>query len=240
MNYRIPFPKLDLPAFNGEEPREWSGKYERYFRIYQIPEKKWVEVATMHFTGKAHRRKEGYLVDKPNINQEELTEAVCRRFGDSGIRKYVTEFNKLTQTGAIEKYQERFEDLRAKILYLNSTLSERHFIKSYISGLKEELILFIDLSHPTTLEKVYEQARLHEQALSIIMRKSRVGFRATGTTFPIRLGLQGEHKPGNQKPPNQLQAANRQLFEHRKAVGYASNAGKSINLDTNVKTRPCT
>nr|CAD1843422.1 unnamed protein product [Ananas comosus var. bracteatus] len=202
-NYYVPYPKLDFLNFCGEEPREWSGKCEQYFRIYQIPEPQWVEVATMHFSGKAHRWKEGYLIDKPNITWEELSEAVCKRFGDSGIGRYVREFNKLTQTSTVEKYQERFEDLRAKMLFLNPTLSERHFIESYISGLKEELVPFIDLSHPTTLEEVYEQAILNEQALSIIMRKSRTGYRAPVGTATGNSG-----------------------YKHRKAAGLCYRCGE--------------
>ncbi len=60
------------------------------------------------------------------------------------------------------------------MLYLNPTLSEDHFIQSYISGLKEELVHFIYLSNPTTLEEVFEQARLHEQALTMMWRRQKV------------------------------------------------------------------
>ncbi len=48
------------------------------------------------------------------------------------------------------------------MLYINPILSEDHFIQSYISGLKKELVPFIDISNPTTLEEVFEQAKLHE------------------------------------------------------------------------------
>ncbi len=74
------------------------------------------------------------------------------------------DFNKLAQTGTVGKHQEKFEDLRAKMIYLNPALSEQDFIESYFSGLKEELISFIDLSQPITLEKVYTQSKLHELA----------------------------------------------------------------------------
>lgn len=92
----ISYLKLEFPSFSGEQPREWSGKCEQYFRIYQIPEPQWVEVATMHFTGRAHRWKEGYLIDKPNIRWEEFVEAVWRRFGGLIAQRMVREFNKLT------------------------------------------------------------------------------------------------------------------------------------------------
>ncbi len=127
----------------------------------------------MHFTGKAYRWKEGYTLDKLNLSWEELTEALHKRFNGSGMKTLVSEFNKLVQTSTVDKYQERFEDLRARMLYLNLTLSEEHFLQSFISGLKEELVPFIDISNPTTLEEVYEQAKLHEQALAVMWRRQR-------------------------------------------------------------------
>ncbi len=86
-----------------------------------------------------------------------IVEAACRRFGGSSIKVLVREFNKLSQVSTVEKYREKFEDLRARILHLNPALSESHFIESYICGLKEELVPFIDLTRSTTLEEVYEQ-----------------------------------------------------------------------------------
>lgn len=53
--YHIPFPKLKFPTFEGTEPREWADRCEQYFNLHQIPEQQWVEVATMHFTGRAHK-----------------------------------------------------------------------------------------------------------------------------------------------------------------------------------------
>nr|CAD1817821.1 unnamed protein product [Ananas comosus var. bracteatus] len=79
----------------GDEPREWSSKCEQYYKIYQIHEPQWVEIATMHFTGKAHKWKEGYLIDKPDISWKELVEIVCKRFEGLDMGRIIREFNKL-------------------------------------------------------------------------------------------------------------------------------------------------
>ena len=163
--FHLPYPKLEFSTFSEEEPRDWSSKSEQYFKIYQIPIVQWVEIAIMHFIGKAHRCKEGYLIDKPNLNWEELVEAVNRRFDNDSMKQLIKKFNKLVQTSTLKKYQKKFEDMRARTLHYNPALTERYFIESYISGLKKELLPYIDLSHPITLEKVYEQAKLHEQVL---------------------------------------------------------------------------
>ncbi len=224
-SYYVPHPKLDYPTFEGEEPREWMKKSEQYFRIYQIPEDQWVEIATMYFGGRAHRWKEGYLLDKPNINWEELTDGVCRRFDGALMKKLVRKFNKLVQTTTVEKYHEKFEELRARMIYLNPTLSEEYFIQSYISGLKEELIPFIDLSNPNTLQEVYEQARLHEQALAMMWRKHRLTSRPVSNQ---NTGVQYTRPSYQRVGSGQLEGnklINRQLFEQRRAAGLCYKCG---------------
>ncbi len=102
--HHIQYPKLAFPTFNREEPKEWSSKCKQYYMIYQIPKLQWVEIATMHFSSRAHKWKEGYLIDKPNINWDELVEAACRRFEGLEIKRLVKEFNKLMQTSTLERY----------------------------------------------------------------------------------------------------------------------------------------
>ncbi len=238
--YYIPRPKLDYPTFGGEEPREWISKSEQYFRLYQIPEEQWVEVATLHFSGRAHRWKEGYLLDKPNISWEELTEATCRRFDGATMKKLMREFNKLVHNSSVEKYQKKFEELRIRMIHLNPTLSEEHFIQSYISGLKEKLVPFIDLSNPHTLEEVYEQAKLHEQALAMLWRRPRVFNKPTGNnqnqsysyskpfTQKLGYGQMNNSKWNANKNSEGPYGFNRQVFEQRRTAGLCYKCNTPI------------
>lgn len=140
-----------------------------------------------------------------------------------GMKTSIREFNKLMQISTVEKYQEKFEDLRAKMLYLNPTLREEHFVQSYISGLKEELVPFIDLSHPVTLEQVYEQARLHEQALSIMWRKSRTSNRVLEST--VTKGSTTKTGYSTPRERNWQPTISREVFEQRKAAGLCYKCG---------------
>ena len=115
----------------------------------------------------------------------------------------------------MEKYQERFEDLRVRMLYHNPNLTEQYFIESYISGLKEELVSFIDLAQPSTLEEIYEQAKLHEQALAVMWRKSKVVNKINPSQlvgyYALRIATQGEaHKPQSTKIANLPQGDEKQ------------------------------
>ena len=46
-------PELEFPSFDGTHPRNWVKKCSRYFVLCKIPESQRVDVASIHFTGKA-------------------------------------------------------------------------------------------------------------------------------------------------------------------------------------------
>lgn len=52
-NRFIPFPKLDLPVFDGDNAQNWLRKMEKFFRLYGIDESQKVEVTVMHMEGRA-------------------------------------------------------------------------------------------------------------------------------------------------------------------------------------------
>ncbi|XP_020092846.1 uncharacterized protein LOC109713256 [Ananas comosus] len=229
----LPYPRLDFPSFEGEDPRSWIENCEQYFELYQIPQHQWLSVATMHLIGKAKTWKQGYFVNKQMVSWDEFTEAVCRRFAQVGERYLIREFSNLKHTGTCEKYQERFEELRYQLLYYNPHLTEEYFIACYINGLKEELIHFLDIAHPKTLEKTYEQAQLHEKAIAALNRRNKYLPRGSGGPYqsssPYRSNIGTGLNKGGENLRNQYQTSqrnqvtqnpvNRQLIEQRRAAG---------------------
>lgn len=164
---------MDFPYFDGNNPRSWIRKCERYFSIFSIPEMQKVELATMYVNGKADVWLQGYMMQKPSFNWNELKEAVCKRFGDIQGSEIVEEFNKLDQKGSIEDYTEKFEELRAGMLSINPHLPESYFVSSFVSGLKGEIKSLVKLGRPGSLMMVYEQARLHSETVQAIVKLSK-------------------------------------------------------------------
>lgn len=68
------------------------------------------------------------------------------------------QFNKLRQIGNLETYIDHFEDLRATMLEFNPTLTEPHFLHSFISGLYKEIMHGVMMFKPQSLEEAYELA----------------------------------------------------------------------------------
>nr|XP_027075980.1 uncharacterized protein LOC113699828 [Coffea arabica] len=91
-------------------------------------------------------------------------ELLYKRFDNRNGRDVVEEFNKLRQSGKVEKYQEKFEELKTLMIIRNPHLDEECFVSSLISGLKDEVKTMIKMLKPTTLSRAFDLAALQEEA----------------------------------------------------------------------------
>lgn len=71
----------------------------------------------------------------------------------------------MTQTGIVDEFLGRFEDLKAQMLVKNPVLNESHFLSNFMGALKVEIRFGIKLLKPTTLKFVIKQARLQEKTI---------------------------------------------------------------------------
>lgn len=46
-------PKVDFPKFDGEHPKVWKDRCEKYFAMFNVPPHLWAQFATIHFHGTA-------------------------------------------------------------------------------------------------------------------------------------------------------------------------------------------
>ena len=51
--HRPPFPKLEFPKFNGEQPRLWPDQCLWYFKVYDVHPASKTPFAALNFTGAA-------------------------------------------------------------------------------------------------------------------------------------------------------------------------------------------
>ena len=84
-------PKVDLPPFTGENPREWIRKANKYFKINEVEEEMRSEVAELYFRDKADIRFHGVFSRREDIPWEELCNALCERFGDGSPKEAIEE-----------------------------------------------------------------------------------------------------------------------------------------------------
>ena len=170
-------PKIELPNFDGVNPRGWVKKCQKYFTIFAVNDHQKLEIAAMYLTSKAEVWFDGYIMQKPRVSWNEFVNDLCQRFSDRTYADTIEEFNKLSQKGTLDEYQEKFEELKPYMLQFNSNLPESYFISSFVSGLKEELKLRVKAYEPNTLAAAYRQARLHELSLELEHKKQKPNFR---------------------------------------------------------------
>ena len=132
----MPFtPRIEFPSFDGSNPRSWVKKCSKYFCLCKTPPGQKVEIASLYMSSKAELWFNGYAMSRSQMVWEEFVVDVCARFGDELGSQVVEDFNKLTQTGSIDQYLERFEDLKSLMLLKNPSLPPDYFVDSFVGGL---------------------------------------------------------------------------------------------------------
>jgi len=158
-------PRLEFPVFDESNPRVWTKKCSRYFCSCKISASQRVDLASSHLKGKAEMWFSSYIAVKKHVDWDEFIIDVCGRFKKDLGSRVVEDFNKLQQTGSLDEYLERFEELKALMIQRTPALPDVFFVDSFISGLKPQLKPFVKVLNPDSLQAAITVARLHEEAL---------------------------------------------------------------------------
>ncbi|KAL4363523.1 hypothetical protein GQ457_04G038370 [Hibiscus cannabinus] len=231
-------PKIELNMFEGQNPRGWVRKCQKYFAIFDIPEGQKLEIASMYLSGKAETWFDGYIMQKHRATWHEFTADLCHRFCDKAYHDVIEEFNKLMQRSTVEEYQERFEELKPFMLQHNPHLEEGYFVSSFISGLKEDIKHRVRVHEPRVLADAYRKAKLHELAMEIEGRKykyqQKLSFSSNTQGTLGKTSNQPAAIPRNQPPgANQKQS----LIEYRRAHNLCFKCGEKFLPGHQCKTR---
>ncbi|XP_019181671.1 PREDICTED: uncharacterized protein LOC109176731 [Ipomoea nil] len=109
---------------------------------------------------------DGYMIDHGGrVFWEEFAEDVCRRFSSLGLECVEEEFKRLRQTGLVEEYNSKYDELKIQMLIAHPSLTEVYFIRKYVSGLKNHIRCFVKTANPLTLMDAYVYARQFEEGL---------------------------------------------------------------------------
>ncbi|XP_027060758.1 uncharacterized protein [Coffea arabica] len=191
-NFHGPFPKVEFPLFRGENPREWLRKCIKYFQIYHVAEEQWFDMIEMHLEDKADIWFQGFKMGLSKLSWPEFEEGLIKRFGEVGQDDAVEEFSKLQQTSTVLAYQEKFEELKARVLIKTPGLTEPFFISCFLSGLSEELKISVKMHKPRTLSDAFETARMQEKAFEAFTKKQKMASKSFALPSPrVNHALEG-------------------------------------------------
>lgn len=120
-------PKTDFPRFDGDNPKWWKKVAEKYFMLYDVDHDTWANFATMHFVGNAALWLQTFEAEHDVDNWEELCVAVHSKFGRDKHHRHLEALERCRQTETVEKYYNKFEAIRHKILVYNKHYDEAFF-----------------------------------------------------------------------------------------------------------------
>ncbi|KAL5720791.1 hypothetical protein ACHQM5_013426 [Ranunculus cassubicifolius] len=166
-------PKVDYPSFDGSMVRNWLQKANRFFMFNPMLDSQKVLYASLHFQGKAETWFQTNSLVFQLLPWEEFAELLRSRFAEV-TNNVVAEFNRLIQTGSVQEYQGKFEELQPLMLQRNPGLTEAYFVDSFIGGLKQEIQHTIQMFYPSTLTL----ARLQESSLELYTQTVKGTFKS--------------------------------------------------------------
>lgn len=155
------------------------------------------------------------------------------------------QFNKLTQSGKVDDYITKFEELKKHMVAQNPNLGELYFVNSFLSGLKEEIASALYRHKPNTLRDAREKARAQECVIEALERKSKqCAKQSSGSSFAGK--KEGTTSGDRTKTP--YQNGNKQVgravkrlsygdFKERMSKGLCIHCGEKYSPGHNCKNK---
>jgi len=175
-------PKMDVPKFDGDQPKLWQIQCEDYFDMYETSPTLWVRLASLQFTGPAARWLSSIKSSIRKYTWPEFCQEVVSRFGRNQHQSLIRRLYKLTQTGSVEEYVTQFSELIDQLAGYEDALDSLHYVTRFIDGLKPSVKVFVACQLPQDLETAYNIALVQEEvgdglivqhSSSVIPRRAR-------------------------------------------------------------------
>lgn len=100
-------PRVELPRFDGANPRLWQDRCEDYFQHWNTPSHLWIQYASAQFEGSTARWLEAARRRIPRATWSEFCQHVMNRFGRNQHCTLVRRMFKIHQTTTVTDYVER-------------------------------------------------------------------------------------------------------------------------------------
>lgn len=156
-------PRVELPQFDGANPKLWQRRCEVYFQRWQTPASMWASYASDHFVGAAATWLESYLQQHHRPVWSEFVAAVLARFSRNQHQILVRRLIHITQTTTVEDYVARFSELMDQIDAYDSQPDPVHYTTKFLDGLKPGVRILVAIQQPRDLDTTYSLALLYEE-----------------------------------------------------------------------------
>lgn len=158
-------PKMDFPKFDGEDHQVWLDNCELYFKIYGVSEHMKVKFASLNCVGNAALWLKMAQKRRQFVHWHELRTAVQEKWRRNRHKFHMRQLLLLSQSGSVDDYTTKFDNLRHQILLADPHSSEVFFVERYVAGLRSEIRTVVILHQPEDVDTASCLALLQEAEL---------------------------------------------------------------------------
>jgi hypothetical protein len=133
--FRQSIKKVELPAFNGEDPAGWISRAEVYFKVHDTSPELKVNLAQLCMEGATIHFFNSLIGEDECMTWTQLKEALLNRYGGHGDGDVYEQLTDLKQDGTVEEYINEFEYLTAQI----PKLPDKQFLGYFLHGLNSDI-----------------------------------------------------------------------------------------------------
>ncbi|KAL3646227.1 hypothetical protein CASFOL_011407 [Castilleja foliolosa] len=228
-------PRMEFPKFDGTDARGWIRRCQRYFSLNPLSDDTKIMLAGMNLEGMA----EYWFLDHVegrNLSWSRFVDLFIYRFTSVRDDDVIGEFNKLKQLSTVEKYIEKFVELRSYMLYRNGHLDENYFLKSFFSGLKEDIRHMVELLSPNNLEQAYMMARKQEVVLDTWHKSGKLVHKAAPTwQRETKQSDSSKRESVGMSPAVAVKRLSREQMDERRRRGLCFNCDESYSFGHRCK-----
>ncbi|XP_073360723.1 uncharacterized protein [Aegilops tauschii subsp. strangulata] len=156
-------PRIELPRFDGSNPKLWQSQCEDYFRFWNTPSNQWIPFASALFDGTAVRWLESVQRRAPNVSWTEFCELLQSRFGRNKHQNILWQLFHVRQTSTVEEYVERLSELYDQLTAYETDPNPVHYVTRFMEGLTPSVRLIVGMQQPADLDSAYALALLSEE-----------------------------------------------------------------------------
>jgi len=123
-----------------------------------------VKISVLYISGRAEHWWRSSGCNANTIPWHQFCRLLGDRFNEVSTYEVIGQFHNLKQTGTVQDYIDKYEELVGSVRRTNPSLSNDYFTFSFVSGLKEPIQHHLQCHKPANLTEAFWFAKRLEQA----------------------------------------------------------------------------
>jgi hypothetical protein len=228
---------MDVPRFDGENPKLWQLQCEDYFEMYHTAPHLWVRLASLQFSGPAARWLSSVQNSIRKFTWQEFSQEVMLHFCRTQYQSLIRKLYKLVQTGSVEEYVHQFAELIDQLAAYEEKQDVLHYVTRFIDGLKPAVRVLVVVQLPHDLEIAYNIACVQEEVTESLLPNVSSSFvpRRVSATSSYNSRVQEiKQPPDNSKSSDSSRISDDKLAalkSYRRAKGLCFTCGERYSRD---------